>query len=211
MVDGQWQYVTVAAGGGGVPDYVDVDLRGAAIVLTLSDVTNSDTLEGVDPLTLFQTLPGVPSVGPVRLPVIYDTARRIIPYRQRWRFGCVSPVRGCVQMLNIDPAMYSDTHHLSVRFIPLPSIGTEPADVFVHGAAVLLRMIDYAPLGTTIDGMLVSETLRSGPGLSVAQDWLPVYDDCFRVVPYRQTFRFTNGGGAPISGSFTIVDVVPNR
>lgn len=191
---------------------VNIDLFGASVVFSVSEAATNTLIEGQSVLTLFGTEVGQPYAGPFVLPTVYDSQRRVIPYRQKLHCNFIDKLKGCVQCLNLEPAMYSDTHHCEVRFLTLDSLGTtEPVDLVVEGAAVLLRISNYNPGAANIDGMNIFQTLRTGPVFDVRQDWPPVYDADWRIVPYRHTFRFSAPGGQPIVGAFTCVDVVPNR
>lgn len=189
------------------------NLCGASAIVSVATGATDTRIDGVPLEELWATEQGAGYAGPVVLPVIYDQQRRVVPYR----YPLTVEVKGVggngsVQQLQLDPAMYSDTHHLELRFLPLAPLGsTEPAQLTVEGAAVLLRISNYNPGAAAMDGLSIFNTLRTGPIFDVKQDWPPVYDEQWRVIPYRHTFRFSAQGGQPIQGAFTVVDVVPNR
>ena len=208
---GTWQFLPLLAGAG-PQGPVDLYLTDASVVLSFSKAGNSDLINGRSIPSLFGTDFGADYAGPIVLPPVYTPDRKLIPYRQTLQCNFAGGVAGCVQTLQMDPAMYSDTHHLEVRFLTLEDLGsTTPADLYVEAAAVLLRISNYNPGKANIDGMPIFLTLRTGPVFDVRQDWPPVYDPDWRVIPYRHHFRFSAQGGQPITGAFTLVDIVPNR
>lgn len=206
---GQWTFETLRL----LNETQTVQLRGAAVLVSVSRYGASSLVNGMRIGDTWATEAGADYAGPVYLPPVYDTERRLVPYRFPLDFANGADLfRASVQQLEVDPAMYSPTHHLELRFLPLSPLGsTEPAQLTVDGAAVLLRISSYNPGAACIDGLNIFDALRTGPIFDVKQDWPPMYDPAWRVIPYRHTFRFSSQGGQPIQGAFTVVDLVPNR
>ena len=210
---GYWQFLPVEGFAN-----VELQLECSGAVLSFQAYGNGGGfINGVriqDAITTGQSPFDQYSVPPFALPPIYDKCGRFIPYRQTLQFAATggSNLRGVVQQLQHPPAMYSDTHHLQLRFLPLDSIGTNPFELTVDGAAVFLRVNSLNLIAPPLwDGIQLFNfgTGASIGAASVMQDWPPMYDPAGAVVPYRQRFRFVPNGQV-INGCFTCIDIVPN-
>jgi len=205
---GRWDWNTIFGD-------TELNLYGSTVILSFpfTDPIFS-TVDGL----LIRNIWGTPldqNVGPIVLPPVYNSHRQLIPYRQHLRFAGRggTGILGSAQILQHDPAMYSTTEHLEVRFLDLMQLGqVEPGQLTVEGAAVLIGIGAYDPAAFTSNGVRVDAALRTGSvgGLIVRQDWPPMYDQDWNVIPYRQTFRFSGNQASVPQGSFTIVDIVPN-
>ena len=210
---GYWQFLPVSGTAA-----VEIQLECSAAILSFQAYAGAGGfINGVriqDAITTGQTVFDQYPVPPFTLPPIYDQCGRFIPYRQTLQFAATgeSNLAGVVQQLQHPPTMYSDTHHLQLRFLPLDSPGTNPFELTIDGAAVFLRAnslnLIAPPLWDGIELFQFSTGATIGAA-SVMQDWPPMYDPTRAVVPYRQRFRFVPNGQV-INGCFTCVDIVPN-
>lgn len=147
--------------------------------------------------------------GPVQddFPVIYDQQRRPIRYDQVFGFQAAGTAfLGSFTLLHMDGDLSPDLR-INVRVIPLWAQGSGPFHVDLDCVAVLWRIGNYDQTAATVEGQLLSSTWASQPpGPGIMLDWPPVYDQDFRLIPYRQRINF-NGAGTVISGSAIVFEL----
>lgn len=186
-------------------------LDGCALIFTAGQYDTGCLIDGVRWLDAFDPVQFGNNTFQFTTPPLYDPQRRLIPFRQVLTFDLSRPTTASLAQLMPPPEMISTTHHAQLRFVPLANLGfTTPANLYVSGAAVFVRMNNYNPGAACVDGLNIFQNLRSVLPFGVVIDWPPLYDQDWNLIPYQHTFKFSAQGGQPIEGCVTIIDVIPN-